>query len=96
MPYPNTKEMDDSISSKSKPLHSIHIWTNNINNEVNDPYPIIPVTNVNIEHYYLQSDFVIQSHNGSIRKSIFSKDENFTKSSYSIMMEEFGYCNLFK
>ncbi len=37
MPYPNTKNMDDSIDSKSKPLHSTNIWTNDINNEINDP-----------------------------------------------------------
>jgi hypothetical protein len=41
--YPNTKEMDDSIDSKSKPLHSINIWINDINNEINDPCPTIHV-----------------------------------------------------
>jgi hypothetical protein len=30
MPYPNTKEIDDSIDSKSKPLCSINIWIDNI------------------------------------------------------------------
>jgi hypothetical protein len=45
MPYPNTKEMDDSIDSKSKPLHSINIWIDDINNEVNDSCPIISITN---------------------------------------------------
>jgi hypothetical protein len=50
MPYPNIKEMDDSIDSKSKPLHSINIWINDIDNEVNDPCPTIPITNtINIE-----------------------------------------------
>ncbi len=29
--------MDDSIDSKSKPLHSTNIWTNDIDNEINDP-----------------------------------------------------------
>jgi len=28
MAYPNTKEMDDSIHSQSKPLCSTNIWTN--------------------------------------------------------------------
>jgi hypothetical protein len=28
--------MDDSIDSKSKPLHLTNIWTNDINNEIND------------------------------------------------------------
>ncbi len=70
MPYPNTKEMDGSIHSKSKPLCSINIWTNNIDNEVNDLRPTILVTNtINIEHYDLWSDFVIQSCNGSNQKS---------------------------
>jgi len=36
MPYPNTKEMNDSIYSKSKPLHLVNIWNDDINNEVND------------------------------------------------------------
>ncbi len=54
MPYPNIKKMDELIDSKSKPLHSIDIWTNDINDEVNDPHPTIFVTNtINIEHYDL-------------------------------------------
>ncbi len=54
MPYPNIKEMDDLVDSKSKPLRSTNIWTNDINNEVNDSCPIIHVTNtINIEHYDL-------------------------------------------
>jgi hypothetical protein len=36
MPYPNTKEMNDSIYSKSKPLQIVNIWNENINNEIND------------------------------------------------------------
>ncbi len=60
MPYPNIEEMDDSIDSKSKPLHSTNIWIDNIDNEINDPRPIILVTNIiNIEHYHLRSNFVI-------------------------------------
>jgi hypothetical protein len=94
MPYPNIKEMDDSIDSKSKPLCSTNIWINDVNNEVNDPCFVIFVINtINIEHYDLQSDFVIQSCNGSNQKSQFLKDEKFTKSSYSMTMEEFEYCN---
>jgi hypothetical protein len=54
MPFPNTKEMDDSIHSKSKLLCSTNIWTNDIDNEINDPCPIILVTNtINIEHHDL-------------------------------------------
>ncbi len=54
MPYPNIKKMDESIDSKSKPLHSTNIWTNDIDNEVNDQHPTILVTNtINIEHYDL-------------------------------------------
>jgi hypothetical protein len=42
--------MDGSIDSKSKPLHSTNIWTNDINNEVNDSGCTILVTNtINIE-----------------------------------------------
>jgi hypothetical protein len=74
MPYPNTKEMDDSIYSKLKPLRSTNIWINDIDNEVNDPHPTILVTNtINIKHYDLQSNFVIQSCNGSNQKSPFKK-----------------------
>jgi len=66
MPYPNTKEIDDSIDSKLKPLHSIKIWINDIDNEINDPHLIILVINkINIKHYDLQSEFVIQSCNAS-------------------------------
>ncbi len=36
MPYPNIKEMNDSIDSNSKPLRSTNIWINDIDNEVND------------------------------------------------------------
>jgi len=97
MPYPNIIKMDESIDSKSKPLRLTNIWTNNINNGKNDPRPIIPITNtINIEHYDLQSDCVIQSWNGLNQKSQFLKDENSTILSYSMMMEEFGYHSLLK
>jgi hypothetical protein len=96
MPYPNIKEIDDSIDSKSKPLRSINIWTNDIDNEANDPCLTIHVTNtINIEHCDLQFDFIIQSCNGSNQKSQFLEDDhNFTKSPYSMMIEEFEYCSL--
>ncbi len=43
--------MDESIDSKSKPLHLINIWINDTNNGVNDPHPTIPIMNtINIEH----------------------------------------------
>jgi hypothetical protein len=46
--------MDDSTNSKSKPLHSNNIWTNNIENEINGPCFTILITNIiNIEHYDL-------------------------------------------
>jgi hypothetical protein len=95
MPYPNIKKMDDSIDSKSKPLHSTNIWIDEIKNEINDSHPTILVTNtINIEHYNLQFDFVIQSPNGLNQKLQILKDENFTKSSCSMMMEEFEYHSL--
>jgi hypothetical protein len=60
MPYPDVEKMDDSIDSNSKPLRSTNIWTNDIDNEVNDPCTTIPITNtINVEHYDLRSDFVI-------------------------------------
>jgi hypothetical protein len=76
--------MNDSIYSKSKPwLHLVNIWNDDIDNEVNDSHPIIPITNIiNIEHYDLWSNFVIQSHNVLNKKSKILKDGNFTKSSY--------------
>jgi hypothetical protein len=47
-------KMDDSINSKSKPLHSTNIWTDDVDNEVNDSHCTILVTNIiNIEHYDL-------------------------------------------
>ncbi len=46
--------MDDAIYSKSKPLRSTNVWTNNIDNEENDQCLTIFITNiVNIEHYDL-------------------------------------------
>jgi hypothetical protein len=56
MPYPNTKEMYDLINSKSKskPLRSTNIWTNNINNKINYPHFTILVTNIiNLKYYDL-------------------------------------------
>ncbi len=97
MPYPNIEEMDDSINFKSKPLRSNNNWTNDIDNEVNDPFPIIRVTNtIDIEHYDLRSNFVIQSCNGSNQKSQTLEDENFTKSSYYMIIENFEYCSLLR
>jgi len=97
MPYPNIKKMDDSIHLESKPLCLTNIWIDDINNEINDPHPTIFVTNtINIEHYDLQSDFVIQSCNGSKLKSQFLEDGNVTKSSYSMIMEIFEYCSLLR
>jgi hypothetical protein len=50
MPYPNIEKIDDSIYSKSKLFCSINVWINDIDNEVNDPRPTIPITNtINIE-----------------------------------------------
>jgi hypothetical protein len=46
--------MDNSIDSKSKPSCLTNIWTDDVDNEVNDPHPIILVTNtINIEQYDL-------------------------------------------
>jgi hypothetical protein len=56
--------MNDSIYSKSKPLHPANIWNDNIDNEINYSCPTIFVTiTINIRHYYLQFGFVIQSCN---------------------------------
>ncbi len=61
MPYSNIEKMTVSIYSKSKPLHSTSIWIDDIDNEINDPCPTILVTNIiNIGHYDLKYDFVIQ------------------------------------
>ncbi len=56
MSYSNIEEMNDSIYSKSKPLHPLHIWNDDIKNEINDSQPAIPITNIiNIEHYDIWS-----------------------------------------
>jgi hypothetical protein len=61
MPYPKYKKKDNSIDSKSKPICSTNIWIDNIDTKINDPRLTIFITNIiNIEHYDLQSDFVIQ------------------------------------
>jgi hypothetical protein len=52
MSCPNIKEMNDSINSKSKPLHLANIWNDNTDNEINDLCFTIHVTNtINIENY---------------------------------------------
>jgi hypothetical protein len=80
--------MHDLIDSKFKSLCLTNIWIDDIDNEIDDPHPTIPITNIiNIEHYDLQFDFIIQSCNWSNQKSQFLKHENFIKSSYSMMME---------
>jgi hypothetical protein len=54
MPYPNTKEIDGSIDSKSRALHVTNIWNDNIDYEINDSYHVTPITNIiNIEQYAL-------------------------------------------
>jgi hypothetical protein len=54
MSYLNIEEMNDSIYSKSKPLHLVNIWIDDISNEVNDSHLAIHITNIiNIEHYNL-------------------------------------------
>jgi hypothetical protein len=89
--------MNDSIYPKSKPLHLVNIWNDDIGNEINNSHHIIFITNIiNIEHYDLQFDFVIQSHTISNQKSKTLEDENFIISSYFMMMKEFEYCILLK
>ncbi len=54
MSYLNIEEMNDSIYSKSKPLHLVNIWIDDIDNEINNSNPTIHITNIiNIEHYDL-------------------------------------------
>jgi hypothetical protein len=54
MPYPNIKEIDGSIDSKSKSLHVTNIWNDNTNYEINDSYHVTPITKkINIEQYAL-------------------------------------------
>ncbi len=67
MQYLNTKKMDDSKDSKSKPLRSTNIWTYDINNEVNDPCLTIPIRNTMIYHLIL----LYKWYNGSNQKSPF-------------------------
>jgi hypothetical protein len=56
--------MHDLIDSKLKSLCLTNIWIDDIDNEIDDPHPTIPITNIiNIEHYDLQIDFIIQSCN---------------------------------
>jgi hypothetical protein len=70
----NTKEMNDSIYSKSKLLHLVNIWNNDINNEVNDLHLANLIINITIiECYDLQFDLVIQSCNSSKKISNFGR-----------------------
>jgi hypothetical protein len=72
--------MNESIYSKSKLLHLVNIWNNDIDNEVNDLHLANLIINTTkIECYDLQFNLVIQSRNVSNKKSQTLEDENFTK-----------------
>jgi hypothetical protein len=62
--------MDASIDSKSKPSHDQgHIWKDSVVYEIKGSHYAIPISNtINIKKYDSQSNFVIQSHNGSNKK----------------------------
>jgi hypothetical protein len=54
MPYPNIKEKDGSIDSKSKASHLINIWNDNIDKDINDLHHVISITNkINIKIIYI-------------------------------------------
>jgi hypothetical protein len=92
---PNITEINNSINLKSKSSHPSNIWNDNTYYEINSSHRTSSITHIiDIEQYDLQFDFVIESCNGSNKKSQTLEDDNFTKSPYSIMIEEFEYHNL--
>jgi hypothetical protein len=52
--------------------HLQNIWNDDIDDDIGDTYPLIPITNtLNIEKYDLKNDFIIQSCNTLDHKTIF-------------------------
>jgi hypothetical protein len=58
------------MNLKSKSSHQQNIWNNDIDDDIGDTHPLIPITNtLNIEKYH----FSIQSYNTFDHKTFFLK-----------------------
>jgi len=66
-------EENDDRNLKSKSSHPQNIWNDDIDDDIGNTHPLIPITNtLNNEKYDLKNDFIIQSCN-----TINHKTQNF-------------------
>jgi hypothetical protein len=88
----HANEEYDVMNLQSNFSHLQNIWNDDIDDDIGDAHPIIPITNtLNIENYDLKNDFIIQSCNTLDCKTQNSKDDDFTRSSNSMIMDESKY-----
>jgi hypothetical protein len=60
----HTNEKYDAMNLQSNSSHLQNIWKDDIDDDIGDTCPLIPITNTsNIEKYDLKNDFIIQSCN---------------------------------
>jgi hypothetical protein len=60
----HTNEEYNVMNSQSNFSHLQTIWNNDIDDDIGDTIPLIPITNtLNIDKYDLKNDFIIQSCN---------------------------------
>ncbi len=84
------EEYDMNLQSNFSYLQNI--WNDDIDDDIGDAHPLIPITNtLNIEKYDLKNDFIIQSYNTLDCKTQNSEDDGFTRSSNSMVMDESEY-----
>jgi hypothetical protein len=88
----HTNELNYDMNFKSKSSHPQNIWNDDIDDNINDTFPLIPFKNtLNIEKYVLKNDFIIQLCNTFDYKTNFFKDDGFTILSNSMVMDESKY-----
>jgi hypothetical protein len=88
----DTNEESDDLNLKLESSHPQNIWNDDIDDNIGDTCPFIPITNkLNTENFDLKNGFIIQSCNTFDHKTQDFKDYGFTISSNSMIMDEFEY-----
>jgi len=77
--------------------HLQNIWNDDIDDDIGDTHPLIPITNtLRIKKYDLKNDFIIQSCNTLYHKTNFFEDDGFTILSNSMIMDESKYRSMLR
>jgi len=77
--------------------HLQNIWNDDIDDDIGDTCPLIPITNtLRIEKYDLKNDFIIHSCNTFDCKTQNFEDDGFTILSNSMIMDELEYWSMFR